>query len=504
MVESGLSQALISGFAEVLVPANLLFCAAGAILGLVIGIIPGIGSAAAIAILLPATFHLDILPAIIMLSGIWYGSMYGGGVSAILLGVPGQSTAIMTVVDGMPMSRRGETRTALDTLVIASFCGGLVGFLGLVLFAPYLADIALSFGPPEYFVIASCGVFLVSYLVTSSVVNALISASIGFMLGCIGLDPVTAGDRFTFGNIYLQNGIGLIPMIMGLFGVSEVLRMIDNRNSDLFSAAQTRRETRAAGLGKIFRRLVRPIYQGSFVGFVVGLLPGAGAAISSYVAYALVKRWSPNRSQFGTGIVEGIAGPESGNNAATGSGMIPLLTLGLPADIVPAMMLGAFAIHGITPGPRMIVDTPELFWGIVMSFFAGNIILLAIMLPFSGLVAKIALIPQQFIAAILIAFMLGGAYGLGLDYSNIILMLAFGLLGHIMRKLDYPVPPLILAFILGPTIELSFRQTMIIASGNLSVFFTRPITASVLAMVAIATLVWLAQRQLGQKREIRK
>ncbi len=484
------------GFVTALDPSHLLFCILGAVLGLIVGIIPGIGSAATIAILLPVTFHLSTTSAIIMLCGIWYGSMFGGGITAILLGIPGQATAVMTIIDGYPMARRGESKAALVALILASFIGGLFGFVGLALFAPLLADVALSFGPPEYFVLAGIGLFLVSYLVTSTITKALISAAIGLLLGFVGLDPVTAESRFTLGILSMQDGIHLIPMIMGLFGVSEILRIIEETGGIGSSQSLALKYKSHVSNKSILRNIWQSATKGSLVGFIVGLIPGAGATIASYVSYALVKRWSKKRAEFGTGIVEGVAAPESANNAATASGMIPLLILGLPADIVPAMMLGAFAIHGFTPGPQILVESPEIFWGIVTSFLIGNIVLLGLLLPLLPWFEKLARIPSPLIVSLLLAFVIGGSYTINLGPSGVYIAFFFGIIGYLMRKFDYPLPPLILAFILGPIIEFSFRQSIIISRGDFAIFTSRPITAIVLAILTMVISLWFISRFL--------
>ena len=473
---------LLLGFAVALSPPNLFYCFLGVLIGVFVGVLPGLGSAATIAMLLPLTYFLDTTPAIIMLAGIWYGSMFGGAVTAILLNIPGQSTAVMTALDGYQMARQGRAGVALGTAVFSSFFGGLVGFAGLVLVAPPLAEFALRFGPPEYFALTATGLTLVSYLATRSVSKSLCAALLGLLLGAVGIDPVTASLRFTYGTLTLQDGLHIVPVIMGLFGVAEVFKMIES------SLAVPHGQVAARGMRSIIpsreerRAIVQPITRGSFIGFFVGLLPGAGAAIASYVSYVLVKRWSRKGDEFGTGCIEGVAAPEAGNNAATSGAIIPLLTLGLPADIVPAIILGAFLLHGVTPGPMMMLGSPDMFWGIVTSFLIGNVMLLVLMLPFINLFARITELPKTVMAPLIILVTIVGAYGVNNSAIEIWIMLAFGVLGYLMSKFEYPLPPLILAFVLGPIMESSFRQSLIMGQGDPSIFVTRPLAAVILGV----------------------
>lgn len=479
---------LALGFAVSLSPSNLIYCLIGVILGLVVGILPGLGSAATIAILLPITFGLDTTSAVIMLAGIWYGSMYGGSITSILLSVPGESATVMTTIDGYQMACQGRSGTALGISVLASFIAGIVGLIGLVLVAPPLAEFALEFGPPEYFALTLVGLGLVSYLGSHSTLKALIAATIGLLLGVVGLDPVQSTSRFTYGTLYLQTELDLVPIVMGLFGIAEVFNMIEKGDSPKpkislltgFSVLPSRED---------WRRAAWPAAQGTITGFIVGLLPGAGATISSYVAYALAKRWSRAPERYGSGEIGGVAAPEAANNSATASGFIPLLTLGLPANVVMALMLGAFLIHGITPGPTMMFNHPEMFWGIITSMFVGNVMLVVIMLPLIGLLSKVSLIPEKILAPFILLICVAGAYGLNNNLLDIVVMMFFGALGYLMGKFGYPPAPLILAFVLGPIMETSLRQSLIMSQADFTVFVTRPLSAT---LIGIAVLM-LAQ-----------
>lgn len=495
---------LLLGFSVSLSLTNLFYCFVGVGLGVVVGVLPGLGSAATIAMLLPITYFLETTPAIIMLAGIWYGSMFGGAVTAILLNIPGQSTAVMTALDGYEMARQGRAGVALGTSVFASFFGGLIGFVGLVLVAPPLAEFALRFGPPEYFALTVTGLTLVSYLATRSVLKAVCSALIGLLLGTIGIDPVTASSRFTYGTLALEGGLQLVPVIMGLFGIAEVFKMMELSLSTQNPMKVPRGLRSVIPSSGEWRAIAKPVGQGSFIGFFVGLLPGSGAAIASYVSYVLVKRWSPHREAFGTGRIEGVAAPESGNNAATCGAIIPLLTLGLPADIVPAIMLGAFLLHGVTPGPTMMLQSPDMFWGIVTSFLIGNVMLVILMLPLINFFAKITELPSALMAPLIILVTMAGAYGINNSAVDIWIMLGFGVLGYLMNKFEYPLPPLILAFVLGPIMESSLRQSLIMGQGNFGIFITRPFTAAILAvgilMIASPFFRYLRLNYKGPKR----
>jgi putative tricarboxylic transport membrane protein len=485
---------LALGFSVSLHPINLLFGFAGVTLGVIIGILPGLGSAATIALLLPITYFLDTTTAVIMLAGIWYGSMYGGSITSILLRVPGESASVMVAIDGHELTRQGRAGAALGMSVFSAFIAGMFGLLGLGLVAPTLAEFALDFGPPEYFALTVLGLTLVSYLATDSMWKAVAVTLFGLLLGTVGLDPVRSSARFTFGTLNLQSGIDLVPMVMGLFGISEVFHLIESRVTGappkpvhvprgLMAVLPTRQDWRDAR---------RAIGQGTLVGFFVGLLPGGGATISSYVAYAVAKRWAKHPQKFGNGAIAGVAAPESAANAATCSGFIPLLTLGLPDNVVMALILGAFMLHGVTPGPTLMLQQPQIFWGIVTSMFIGNCILIFTMLPMIGLLAKITLIPNNILVSIIVLACVAGAYGVNNNPMDIVTMTAFGVLGYLMTKYGYPQAPLVLAFVLGPIMETALRQSLIMSGGDFLVFWKSPVSGvlmTVLTFVVGARLV---------------
>jgi putative tricarboxylic transport membrane protein len=487
-------DSLALGFSVSLTPWNLLYCFIGVLLGTLVGVLPGLGSAATIALLLPVTYRMPETSAIIMLAGIWYGSMYGGSTTSILLRVPGESASVMTCVDGFEMARRGRAGAALGIAAFGSFIAGTVGLLGLMLLAPPLAEFALDFGPPEYLALTVLGLTLVSYLGSGSVPKALTMAALGLLLGIVGLDPVRSEARFTFGSLSLQGGIELIPMVMGLFGLSQVLHLIGPRGGPaeavpappgLRSLLPHRQEWRDAA-GAIGR--------GTVIGFFVGILPGAGATISSYVAYALERRRSPHPERFGQGAIEGVAAPESANNAATASGFIPLLTLGLPANVVMALMLGAFMLHGVTPGPTLVAQKPEMFWGIVTSMFVGNVMLLVLNLPLIGLFVKVTRLPLRYLAPLIVLACVIGAFGVNNNPFDIALMLGFGVFGYYAERFGYSLAPLVLAFVLGPLMETSLRQSLIISDGAFGIFVSRPISACLLVLTVAMLVVPVARR----------
>src|SRR5499427_2275612 len=485
---------LALGFSVSLHPINLFFGFAGVALGLILGILPRLGSAAAIALLPPITYFLDTTTAVIMLAGIWYGSMYGGSITSILLRVPGEAASVMVAIDGHELTKQGRAGAALGMSIFSAFIAGMVGLLGLGLVAPTLGEFALDFGPPEYFALTLLGLTLVSYLATDSMWKAVAVTLFGLLLGTVGLDPVRSSARFTFGTLNLQSGIDLVPMVMGLFGISEVFHLIEARAigappkpvhvpRGLLAVLPTREDWRDAW---------RAIGQGTLVGFFVGLLPGGGATISSYVAYAVAKRWAKQPQKFGNGAIAGVAAPESAANAATCSGFIPLLTLGLPDNVVMALILGAFMLHGVTPGPTLMAQHPEMFWGIVTSMFIGNCMLILTMLPLIGLLAKITLIPNNILVSVIVLACVAGAYGVNNNAMDIITMTAFGVLGYLMTKYGYPHAPLVLAFVLGPIMETALRQSLIMSRGDFLMFWKTPVSGvlmTVFTFIVFARLV---------------
>ena len=479
---------LVLGFSVSLTPLNLLYCFVGVLLGQIVGVLPGLGSAATIALLLPITFHIPATSAIIMLSGIWYGSMYGGSITSIVMRVPGEAASVMTCVDGFEMARQGRAGPALGIAAFGSFIAGTVGVVGLMFLAPPLAEFALEFGPPEYFALMALGLTLVSYLSAKSVPKALCMAVLGLLLGTVGLDPVRSAERFSFGSLNLQAGIELVPVVMGLFGLAEVFLMLERRTrledvvqapTGLMNLMPTRQDWRDSS-GAIGR--------GTAIGFLVGILPGVGATIASFVAYALEKRWSRHPERFGAGAIEGVAAPESANNSATAAGFITLLTLGIPGNVVTALMLGAFLLHGVTPGPTLLTQKPEMFWGVVTSMYVGNLMLLVLNIPLIGLFTRITRVPPSILGPLIVLVSLAGSYSVNNNPFDILVLVAFGAAGYLMAKFGYDAAPLVLGFVLGPMLEMALRQSLVLSQGSFLVFFNRPIAACLLGLALLTVI----------------
>jgi putative tricarboxylic transport membrane protein len=466
---------LLLGFTVIFQLENLLYCFIGVFVGTLIGVLPGIGPVGAMSLLLPATFNVSPVASIIMLAGIYYGALYGGSTTSILINIPGEAASVVTCLDGYQMARQGRAGPALGIAAFGSFIAGGISVVGLMLVAPPLASIALQFGPPEYVSLICAGLTLLIYLASGSIIRALMMAAFGVIIGCVGQDPGTGSSRFVFGVYELMDGIGLAPLVMGLFGISEVFLNIEK-------SLQTRSifDTKIKGLlpnRQDWKDSIFPILRGSGLGFFLGILPGGGAIISSFASYAIEKKVSKHPERFGKGAIEGVAGPESANNAATGGAFVPLLTLGIPPNVTMALLLGAFMIHGVTPGPFLISKNPELFWGIVASMYVGNVMLLILNLPLIGMWVKVLKIPYKILFPLIILFCLIGAYSITSSTFDVAIMLVFGVVGYLMRKFNYEGAPMVLAFVLGPRLESSLRQSLLLSDGSFLIFFTRPIAA---------------------------
>jgi putative tricarboxylic transport membrane protein len=485
------------GFSVALQPANLLYCFLGVFIGTLIGVLPGIGPVGAMSLLLPTTFKSTPEAAIIMLAGIYYGAMYGGSTTSILVNIPGEAASVVTCLDGYQMARQGRAGPALGIAAFGSFIAGTLSILGLMLLAPPLSQIAIQFGPPEYFTLMVLGLTILIYLAHGSMPKALIMAAFGIVLGLIGLDSINARPRFTFERMELVDGVGLVPIVMGLFGISEVLLNIEQViRREVF-------ETKIKGLlpsGKDWRESLGAMSRGSLLGFFLGILPGGGAVISSFISYAIEKKVSKHPEKFGKGAIEGVAGPESANNAATGGAFIPLLTLGIPPNVVMALLLGAFMIHGVTPGPLMMKQNPGLFWGVIASMYIGNFMLLVLNLPLIGMWVQVLKVPYKILFPLILLFCLIGVYSVSNAVFDIYIMILFGIVGYLMKKFDYEGAPLVLAFVLGPLMENNLRKSLIMAQGDFSIFFTRPLAAASL-IIALFLLVSPFIPYLRKKRK---
>ncbi|HEY3165618.1 MAG TPA: tripartite tricarboxylate transporter permease, partial [Candidatus Binatia bacterium] len=483
------------GFSVALSPTNLLFCFLGALVGTLVGVLPGLGPVGAVAFLLSLTFKMEPATAVIMLAGIYYGAMYGGSTTSILVNIPGETASVVTCLDGYRMARQGRAGAALGISAFGSFIAGTFGVIGLMFLAPMLGRAALRFGPAEYFTLTLTGLTLVAYLTQGSMTKALIMTILGLLAGSVGMDPISGEERFTYGNLTLRDGFGLVPVAMGLFGIAELLENLTAIGPQ--SIYQTKIKGLLPNL-KDWKDSGWPIARGSVIGFFLGILPGPGPVIASFVSYALEKRMSPYPEKFGTGMIEGVAGPEAANNSATAGSFIPLLSLGIPTSAIMALFMGALMIHGIQPGPLFISKYPELFWGFIASMYIGNAMLLVLNLPLIGIWVRLLKTPYTILFPLILLFCLIGVYSLNANVAEIIIMLIFGVAGFFLRRLGFEGAPFILAMVLGPIMETSLRQTLLISRGSFSVFYTRPICATLLVLTA-AFLIWpLFRRRKNQ------
>lgn len=483
---------------------NLLFCFVGVLIGTLIGVLPGLGPVGTMAILLPVTYGISPVTAIVMLAGIYYGAQYGGSTTSILVGIPGESSAVVAALDGHQMALQGRAGPALGIAAFGSFIAGTLAIVGLMVMSVPLVKVALKFGPPEYFSLLVMGLVVLTYLAQKSMTKALLMAGVGVILGLVGLDVMTGMPRFTGDFPELLDGIGIAPLAMGLFGVSEILLNVEQKISrsvvvkkvkNLFPDKQDWKDSKG------------PIARGTLIGFLVGILPGGGTVLSSFLSYAVEKRVSKNPEQFGKGAIAGLAGPESSNNAASQAGFIPLLSLGVPASAVMGILLGALMIHGIQPGPLLMQNEPELFWGVMASMYIGNIMLLVLNLPLIGLWVRLLMVPYSVLFPIILFVALTGAYVVNGSFMDLYLMLGFGVIGYLMRKFDYEPAPLILAYVLAPLLELSLRQSLIISGGEMSIFFTKPISlffivvSALLLVSGVIPSIRRGRRQLAEQAE---
>jgi putative tricarboxylic transport membrane protein len=473
-------QNITTGFAIAVTPMNLMLCLVGCFVGTLIGVLPGIGPAATIALLLPVTFKLPPATAIIMLSGIFYGAMYGGSTTAILVNIPGEAASAITCIDGYQMAREGRAGPALGMAAFGSFMAGTFGVFLLMLIAPPVAELALKFGPPEIFAVMVLGLTILSYLSSGSLIKAFTIAIVGLFVGMIGID-IAGIYRFTFGIPDFFDGIGLVPVLMGLFGVAEVLLNLEQIvTRQVFGA-------RIKGLlpnGEDWKRSAMPILRGSFIGFFMGVIPGPSNTISSFISYAMEKRLSKTPDRFGKGAIEGVAGPESANNSACAGNFIPVLTLGIPTSAVMAVIVGAFIIHGVTPGPLLIKNNPDIFWGTIASMYIGNFMLLILNLPLIGIWVRVLKVPYGILFPLILLFCFVGAYANNNSLAELNVMIFFGLVGYLMKKTGFEPAPLVMAYILCPFLEEAFRQSLIKSHGDFSIFIKRPISATILAVAA--------------------
>jgi putative tricarboxylic transport membrane protein len=494
-------QSLFYGFSIALKPENLFLCFIGTLVGTLVGVLPGIGPAGAIAILLPVTFKISATGAIIMLAGIYYGVSYGGSTTSILVNIPGETSSVVTCLDGHQMALKGRAGPALGISAFGSFFAGTLGIVGLMVFAVPLSNMALKFGYHEYFSLIVLGLTFVTFLSYGSMLKSVMMCCLGFMLGIVGLDTITAAPRLTFGLTELFDGLGIAPVAMGLFGVSEVIlnmertittELIKTKVRNLFPSRKDWAMSKWA------------LLRGTAVGFFLGILPGGGPVLASFLSYGLEKRISKEPDKFGKGAIEGVASPESANNAASSSSFIPLLTLGIPPTASLSILFGAFVMHGITPGPLLLKDHPDVFWGVLSSMYIGNMMLLVLNLPLIPLWVQVLKIPDRYLYPLILIFCLIGAYSINNNVSDVLIMSIFGVIGYLFRKFEYQGSPLVLALVLGPLLDFNLRHALLVSEGQFRDFFTRPISAVTLCLAALLLLsssLPAVMRRLTQYRE---
>jgi putative tricarboxylic transport membrane protein len=487
------------GFSVALDPWNILYCFIGVLLGTLVGVLPGIGPTATIAMLLPITFSLTPAAALIMLAGIYYGAQYGGSTTAILINLPGESSSAVTAIDGYQMAKKGRAGPALATAALGSFFAGTVATLLLAFFAPPLARAALNFGAPEYFALIVLGLLVSIALAHGSILKALAMIVLGLLLGMVGQDIYTGQPRFTFGIRELFSGLNFVSVAVGVFGVAEILRNLeDEKTRDVMVKA-----VKNLWLTKEdFRRIIGPVLRGTGLGSLLGVLPGGGHILSSFASYSAEKRLSKHPEEFGHGAIEGVAGPESANNAAAQTSFIPLLTLGIPAHPVMALMVGAFILQGITPGPNVINDQPALFWGIIASMWVGNVLLVLLNLPLIGLWVKMLSIPYRALFPAIVIFACIGCYSINQNIYDVWAIGFFGIVGYLLIRFGCEPAPLLLGFVLGPMLEEHLRRAMIISRGDPTIFVTRPISATLLALALVAVLIAVLPSIRKKRKEV--
>jgi putative tricarboxylic transport membrane protein len=478
-------QNLYLGFSVAFAPNVLLYAFVGCVVGTLVGVLPGVGPLAGISLLLPVSFGLNATSAIVLLAGIYYGAMYGGSTTSILMRIPGEAASVMTCIDGYAMTRKGRAGPALAIAAAGSYIAGTISIVALMFLAPPLASFALRFGPPEYFSLLLLGLLALAYMSGGSMLKSLAMAALGLLIGMIGIDPMTGFSRFSFGMVELGDGIGVVPVAVGLFGLSEILltagqpktsEVVKPRLSELLPS---RAEWRAS---------LWPIGRGTVLGFLVGIIPGSAHILSSFISYAVERRLSKQPERFGQGAIEGVAGPESANNSATSGAFVPMLALGVPSGPIPAVMIAAMMVHGIAPGPLLISQQPELFWGFIASMYVGNLVLLILNLPLVGIFVNLLRIPYPLLYPAILIFCVLGVYAVSGSVVDVGIMTIMGGLGYLLRKFDFETAPVVLGLVLAPMMEMSFRQSLSMSSGSYHIFVVRPI-ALVLISVGVALLL---------------
>jgi putative tricarboxylic transport membrane protein len=484
----GVVANLMLGFSVALQPSVLAYAFAGCVIGTLVGMLPGLGPLAGISLLLPATFGLNPIIAVVLLAGVYYGAMYGGSTTSILMRIPGEAASVMTCIDGYAMTQRGRAGPALAIAAIGSFVAGTLSVVALMFMAPTLASFALRFGPPEYTGLLLMGLFVLAYMSGGSMLKTLAMAAVGLLLGMIGIDAMSGYTRFSYGVIELADGIGIVPVAVGLFGLSEIMLTAGQPTPPPIQRPTLRQLVPSLEEMKLS---VGPIGRGSLIGFLIGIIPGSAHIISSFVSYGVERRMSKHPERFGNGAIEGVAGPESANNAAATGAFVPMLALGIPTGPITAVMLAAIMVHGISPGPMLITQQPELFWGFVASMYVGNVVLLVLNLPLVGLFVNLLRIPYSYLYPAILCFCILGVYSVGNSVVDVWIMLGMGAFGYVLRKTGFEPAPIALGLILSPMLELSVRQSLAMSGGSYGIFFDRPIAVAMFAAAAVLILLGL-------------
>ena len=484
----GVFNNLLLGFSVALTPTVLAYAFAGCVIGTLVGMLPGLGPLAGISLLLPATFGLNPIIAIVLLAGVYYGAMYGGSTTSILMRIPGEAASVMTCVDGYAMTQRGRAGPALAIAAIGSFVAGTLSVIALMFLAPTLASFALRFGPPEYTALLVMGLLVLSYMSGGSMVKTLAMAVVGLLFGMIGIDAMSGYTRFSYGVIELSDGIGIVPVAVGLFGLSEILLTAGQATPPPVQKPTLRQLVPSR---EDLRLSVGPITRGSVIGFLIGIIPGSAHIISSFVSYGIERRISAHPERFGNGAIEGVAGPESANNAAATGAFVPMLALGIPTGPVTAVMLAAIMVHGISPGPMLIVEQPQLFWGFVASMYVGNVVLLILNLPMVGVFVNLLRIPYSYLYPAILCFCILGVYSVASSVVDVWIMLGMGGLGYLLRKFGYDLAPIALGLVIAPMLELSVRQSLAMSGGSFGIFVQRPIAVTMFVIAGVLILLAL-------------
>jgi len=479
---------------------NLLYCFVGVLLGTLVGVLPGIGALATISLLLPVTYHLDATSALIMLAGVFYGSTYGGSTASILLNLPGTPSAAVACLDGYPMAQKGRAGVALLMTTVASFFGATIGILIMMLFAPAISELGFKFGPSEYFAMMMLGLIAASTISTGAPIKGIAMVVLGLLFGMVGTDVNSGVARYSFGIPELTDGLGIVAIAMGLFGIAEVIAsvrrvhalQIDRKSVTFRSMVPTRQELKSS---------IMPMFRGSAVGSFFGALPGTGSTVASFMSYAIEKRLARNPERFGHGAIEGVTAPESANNAADQTAFIPTMTLGIPGSVTMALMLGALMIHGIQPGPQLMTARPDLFWGLIMSFWIGNLMLLVLNIPLIGVWIRLLTVPYHILYPAVLVLVCIGVYSVNNNTFDVWMVAIFGLIGYIMRLLEFQPAPLLLGYVLGPMMEENLRRALLLSRGSFGVFVERPISATLIAATALILgwAIWTAVRDARRR-----